>query len=128
LSVQPTVGLIEERSRQPGRPFRQASGARGERRHIDKRIWRLAPHRQHGGAIEFLQVALAAGLTVTILEDRYSPQVRSFARPSYCCSLWDFTLVVRAKMFHTTLDAHYKPVLAPSNLSRLFPATAVAAP
>jgi hypothetical protein len=55
------------------------------------------------------QAALAAGLRASVLEDRYAPQRRlsqSFLVPPPVAR----TLVVRSKMFHTSLDAlfHHK--------------------
>ena len=51
------------------------------------------------------ETAAAAGLRATVVEDRYAPQGRlsqSYLVPPFA---GDRTLVVRGKMFHTTLDA-----------------------
>ncbi len=51
------------------------------------------------------QAALASGLRATILEDRYAPR-RRFSQSFFVPPLdAEKTLVVRGKMFHTTLDA-----------------------
>jgi hypothetical protein len=57
-------------------------------------------------------LARACGIRATIMEDRYSPQ-RGFSQTFLLpASIPDQTLVVRSKMFHTSLDAifHHKTI------------------
>jgi hypothetical protein len=55
------------------------------------------------------QAALDAGLRATVLEDRYAPQ-RRLSQTFLVPHIDERTLVVRSKMFHTSLDAlfHHK--------------------
>jgi hypothetical protein len=70
------------------------------------------------------QAALAAGLRATILEDRYAPQ-RRLSQTFLVPPLDARTLVVRSKMFHTSLDAlfHHKTLSfhALESYQRVFP-------
>jgi hypothetical protein len=70
------------------------------------------------------QAALAAGLRATVLEDSYAPR-RRLSQTFLVPQLDARTLVVRSKMFHTSLDAlfHHKTLSfhALESYQRLFP-------
>jgi hypothetical protein len=68
--------------------------------------------------------SLAAGLRATVFEDRYAPQ-RRLSQTFLVPSLKERTLVVRSKMFHTSLDSifHHKTMSlhALESYQRVFP-------